>query len=159
MLGAAYEYIGDDVFGRGAVDYRPRPRLAGFNQYQRIGQFFFRDAQLPAQQRELLVGHLIQIFSGNGHCRFPARRGRIELSQLQMQAFGYRTRADSYGVQRLHMAQHLFYFLDARRGFRQQITGNVLERFAQIPVIVDPVDNRSADPHCALIELGKFQLP
>ena len=60
-LGASHEDVGDDVFRGHGVHARAGARLTGAHQHQRVLHFLFCDAQLPPQQRVLLIRDLIQI--------------------------------------------------------------------------------------------------
>ena len=106
MIGAAHEYIGNDVLGGARADRGARARMAGAHQRQRAGDLLVGRAQLPAQQRQLALGDELQMMARDLDRGVEPGRRRIELAQLQLDALADGARADAGRVQRLDAGQH-----------------------------------------------------
>ena len=116
-LGAADEHVRHDVLGGYGMDAGARTRLTGAHQYERVLHLLFGDPQLPAQQRVLLIGDLVEVTRGDEQRRVPSRGLRVQLPQLQLDAFTDGTRAYTRRIHRLHVGEHALDLGGARRRF------------------------------------------
>jgi hypothetical protein len=121
--------------------------------------FFFGDSQLPPQQCVLLIGDLVEKAGGNEQRRIPSRGLRVQLPQLQLDAFTDRTRAYTCRIHRLHVRQHALDLGGRCDDLRLQIARDLIERFNDVAVVVDGIDDCGAHAHVALRQARHLQLP
>ena len=86
-------------------------------------------------------------------------RSRVELVQLQHDALGKRTGADTRRVEFLHLAQRRLDFLDLNIAVRLENLRNLIEVDRQVAVVVDGVDDGFADDDLARGEMLHLELP
>ena len=96
---------------------------------------------------------------GDAQRQVAPGRFRVELRELQADAFRRRARTDPGGVERLHEGEDLLDVLLAHRQVGAQAARDVGDRFGEVAVVVQRVNDRLADPHLARIELAHLELP
>ena len=114
-IGAAHEDVGHHVFGLGAADGGARARMTAAHQRDGLRQFVVGSGQLAAQQRELAIGELVEMFVGDGQREAQPGRVGMQRAQLQREAFAQRARGDARRIERLHEPQHALDFGRRRR--------------------------------------------
>jgi hypothetical protein len=102
---------------------------------------------------------LIEVACGDQQCRIASRRVRIELVQLQFDAFADRARAYARGIHRLYVREDAFDLIDADDEFGLQVAGDLIQRLDDIAIVIQGIDDGSADAHVALAQARHFQLP
>src|ERR1700683_5393900 len=93
------------------------------------------------------------------HGRGESRRRRIELAQLQFYAFSKRTRPDPGGIQTLDAGKDV---LDVRRAaidLGLERLGDFFERFGEVAVVADGVDDGARDGELLRRQARKLKLP
>jgi hypothetical protein len=87
-------------------------------------------------------------------------RGGIQLAQLQLDALADRACTDARRIQCLHAAhQHRFHLGGVAFDFRPQRVGDLVQRFGQVAVVADGIDDGARNRELARFELGQLQLP
>jgi hypothetical protein len=122
-------------------------------------EFVFGDPQLSAQQWILLIRDLIEIARRDQQRGIAAWCIRVELAQLQLDAFTHRTRANSRWIHRLNVPENTLQIRNVRNRFWQQIACDFFERLDDIAIVIDGIDNRGANAPVAFTEPRHFQLP
>ena len=133
--------------------------MAGAHQCQRTRDLLLGGAQLPPQQRQFALGDQFQVVACDFERGLVAGGGRIQLPQLQLDALTHRARPDAGGVERLHAGEHGTHFLGGALDLRAQGVRNLFERFGEIAIVADGVDDGAPDRQLPRREAGQFQLP
>ncbi len=133
--------------------------MAAAHERERDVEVLVAAVHLPLQQRELLAGDLLEVAVRERARGGEARRRRVELRELQLDALGDRARADARRVELLDDGEH---GLDARgvgpdvRGDRG---GDRLRGLGQVAVVIDGVDDRAADRELLRRQVRELELP
>ena len=159
VLGAAHEHIRHHVLRAAGAHGGPGVRMAGAHQGKRRGEFLLGGAQLAAQQRQLALGDQLEVLARDLQRGAQARRSRIQLPQLQLDALGYRTRADARRVEGLYPAEHTVHFFRRALELRAQRVRDFRERFGEIAVVADGIDDGARHREIPRCQAGELQLP
>src|SRR5689334_7985914 len=88
-----------------------------------------------------------------------ARSSIVQLPQLQLDAFSNGARADSRRIERLNLLQNSLNLLDFALDLRAKRCCNLFQRFGQIAVIADGIDDCARDRKLARLKTRKLELP
>src|SRR5271168_3384939 len=88
-----------------------------------------------------------------------SRGGRVELAQLQLDAFADRARAYTRRIERLYARQRGFDLGGAAFDLGAQRIRDLFERLGDIAVVTDGVDDRARDGELAGLESRDLELP
>ena len=116
-------------------------------------------AQLAAQQRQLALGDQLQVMTGDLQRGGEAGRGRIELPQLQLDAFADRACPDARRVERLHALEHLGDLLGGGLDLGLERLGDFIQRLGDVAVVAYGIDDGARDGQVARCEAGELELP
>src|ERR1700730_11846036 len=158
-LGAAHEHIGHHVLRAVGAHGGARARMAGAHQGERRGELLLGGAQLTAQQRQLTLGDQLHVLARDWQRGADARRSRIQLPQLQLDALTDRTRADARRVEGLYPAEHAVHFLRRALELRAQRVHDFLERFGEIDVVADGINDGAPHREFPRCQARELQLP
>src|ERR1700722_7890200 len=91
-------------------------------------------------------------------CLISGRAG-IDLAELELDALTDRARANTGRVERLDDLQCLFDFRGGAFDLRTQCVGDFVQRFGDVAVIADGIDDRPSDGEFTWLESWDFELP
>ncbi len=133
--------------------------MAGAHQRQRRLQLLVAGVQHAPQRREFAAGHQFQVIERQQPRGRQAGRGRVEQVELQRQAFAHAARADPGWVEALHDRQYCSHVFAAGIDLGTERGGDLLERIAEVTVVIDGIDDGAADGLFAGRELRQLELP
>ena len=93
------------------------------------------------------------------HRGVVSRGRRVELTQLQLDALTDGAGTDAGRIQRLYSGQQRLNLCGVALNFGPQGIGDLVQRFGQVAVVADRVDDGACDCEFARFELGQLQLP
>ncbi len=155
----ANEHIGDDILRGGRTDGLAGPWIAAADQCKRVVQSLLRCPQAAAQLAILTRGNEVEVVFREFEREFQARRCRIELLQLQRNAFRQRAGADARRIEPLYFCEHCLDLIITHAGFGLEIVTDLIEPDRQITVIADCVDDCFTDQRFPRRDLLHFELP
>jgi hypothetical protein len=133
--------------------------MTAADQRERLLQRIGLRIERADQAGQLAVRDILQVLASDLHREIAARRVRIELRELQLDAFGHAARADAGGVERLDEREHVVDLVDGHRQIDAQVARDLLERLGHVAIVVERIDDRFADPDLARVELADLELP
>jgi len=142
------------------VDGVAGARVAGSNQGNGHFQLGIAGARLPAQHGHLLAGDESEVIQCDvlGECQ--RWRRRVQLRQLQRDAFARGTSGDPGGVERLHQHEYRFGFILVRLWeLRVHYRTNLCQCVAEVSVVIHGIDECAPEGGLPRVEARHLQLP
>jgi hypothetical protein len=115
--------------------------------------------QLAPQRNKLLSCNQVEMIPRQLESQLEARSVRVELRELQRDAFGHGAGAHADRVELLDDPQDLLDLAGFSDDLGHERGGNILEALAEIAVVIDRVDDRAADQQRTRIQVCQLQLP
>ncbi len=159
VVDLADEDVRNDIFCSSRADREARLRITALDQGESIVELFFCRTQVPAQRAQTLARDQIEVIRRQLDRKLEPRGCFVELTQLQNDAFGNRTRAYARRIKPLDESERFLHLVHRETGLGIEAADNILEIRLEVTVIVDRVDDSLTNDRLAGREVLHLELP